>query len=740
MKIVKNIFISLVVFSLIVTLIPINALAFDVSEIQMEETQPKGVQLEETEQEVQAEETQQEEVQPEETQSEEVQLEATQTEVTQPEVQDDDPGRERLAGNIPAEFYGPATVFSTRASYTHDERFDGYEIQKGIDVSKYQGSIDWEEVKAEGVQFAIIRVGARGSEQGMLSIDPYAIQNIEGATLAGIPIGVYIFSQAITEAEAIEEANYVLNIIKEYDIDLPVVMDYEYVGSDDGRLYVADLTKREATDNCLAFCKVVENAGYDAMVYANSSFLNNHLYADEISSKYEIWLARYNSYAGYEGDYSYWQYTSTGSVKGISGSVDMNFRYVYQGLKVSKETQDSVTLQWEKVDAASGYEILKKNSEDEFELIAQIEDAFVLEYSDMGLSQGTAYTYKIRPFYVNEAEEITYGDDSKEVTAVTGIDTTTTISGASSTFTSVKLTWKKAENVTGYQLQKYNSSAGAYQTIKNSTGVTYTDSGLDGNTTYKYRVRPYKTVGGKTVYGSYSAIKSVKTSSTATGVTSTKVNIRSGASTSKKVLKTVNKGTKLTLTGGTGNWYKISITVSGIKKTGYIVKSYVKIASIPAKPSVTAKGTAFDKVKLTWKKVSGASGYVVQRYNSSKKKYETVKTITSGSTVSYTNGSLNCSTTYKYRVRAYRSYYGTKVYGSYSSAVSAKTKASVKGKTTDRVNIRKGAGTSYKSYKIVKKGTRLTITGSKGSWYRVSITVSGKKKTGYVKKTYVKLI
>lgn len=799
----RDIFIGMIIICLVVTLIPVNAFAQEPvieagnpeqtdNEIQEEKTEEfqneeSAEEVQSSDKEVELEKTKQ----PEIVQSEEEITEKTVSQEEQPKLSEeelreqelfeqygDDPGNGRLTGNIPAGFYDEAARFSTRASYSHNSKFNGYTLQKGIDVSHHQGKIDWAKVKAAGVQFAIIRVGYRGyGKAGNFGNDQRAVENMQGAIAAGIPIGVYIFSQATTEAEAIAEANYALNKIKGYKIDLPVVMDYEYYSSSNGeagRLKDARLSKRKATNNCLAFCKTVEAAGYDAMVYANKSFLTNQLYANEISKDYEIWLANYVSSTSYTGDYTYWQYSSTGKVNGISGNVDMNFRYIAPDpdpykLKTS-ETLNSVSLQWVKpekeevigeteIREVAGYELEKKNSSGVYEVLAEITDTEQLTYTDTGLSQGTAYTYRVRAFYLQEKEgtedsdvdvtddiskdaapiEKVYEEYSKEVIALTGINASTSATGASSTFISTTITWKAVQNVTGYQVQRYDSSKKDYVTIKNVNALSYTDSSVNGNTTYSYRIRPYKTVAGKTVYGPYSAVKSVKTSSSATGFSSSKVNIRKGAGTSKKVLKTVKKGTKLSLTGCSGSWYKVSVKVNGKKKTGYIMKKYVKVVTPLSKTAVTVKSTSFDNVKLTWKKVSGASGYVVQKYNSKRKKYETIKTITKGSTVSYTNSSLNCNTTYKYRVRPYKSYYGTKMYGSYSSAVAAKTKTYITGKVKSKVKVRKGAGTSYKTYKTVKKGTKLTITGSKGKWYRVSIKVKGKKKNAYIMKKYVKL-
>ena len=137
---------------------------------------------------------------------------------------------------------------------------------------------------------------------------------------------------------------------------------------------------------------------------------------------------------------------------------------------------------------------------------------------------------------------------------------------------------------------------------------------------------------------------------------------------------------------------------------------------------------------------SGASGYQIQRYDSSEKKYVTVKTMKKGSTVSYTNGSLDAGRTYKYRVRAYKKSESEKVYGSWSTVKKVKTESAKRAKIkTTRVNVRKGAGTSYKSLKKLNKGAKVKVIGSKGNWYRVSLKIKGKTRKAYILKKYVKI-
>lgn len=194
----------------------------------------------------------------------------------------------------------------------------------GIDVSKWNQEIDWEKVKAAGVDFAIIRAGYRGSSTGSLVVDPYFEANIRGATAAGVKVGVYFFTQAMDEVEAVEEASMVLELVQDYRLDYPIFIDTEGAGGN-GR---ADgLTVETRTLVCDAFCRTVENAGYDAGVYASRNWYNNRIQADRLESYY-IWLAEYRSVPLYEGYYHMWQYTSKGSIDGIEGNVDMNISYM----------------------------------------------------------------------------------------------------------------------------------------------------------------------------------------------------------------------------------------------------------------------------------------------------------------------------------------------------------------------------------------------------------------------------
>lgn len=196
-------------------------------------------------------------------------------------------------------------------------------VQLGIDVSKWNKEIDWEIVKAEGVEFAIIRCGYRGSSSGLLVEDPYFRKNIEGAKKAGIKVGVYFFTQAVDLVEAVEEASMAVSLIGDTGLDYPVFIDTEGAGGN-GRADGLDAGTRTAVVN--AFCRTIENAGFKSGVYASRNWYLNNLNRDELNDQ-KIWLAEYRQTPEYDGHYDMWQYTSSGTVAGIEGRVDLNVSY-----------------------------------------------------------------------------------------------------------------------------------------------------------------------------------------------------------------------------------------------------------------------------------------------------------------------------------------------------------------------------------------------------------------------------
>lgn len=192
----------------------------------------------------------------------------------------------------------------------------------GIDVSHHQGYIDWPQVKAAGVEFAMIRLGYRGYEDGKLHIDEQVIHNLAGARAAGIKIGAYFFSQATSEAEAQEEAQFALEILGATTLDHPLVFDWEYI-SDSARTASVD---SETLMACVrTFCNTVEDAGFEPTVYFNQDLARTRLDLSKLDCPF--WLAMYTDRLQYDYPVRFWQYTDSGTVPGIEGNVDLDLYF-----------------------------------------------------------------------------------------------------------------------------------------------------------------------------------------------------------------------------------------------------------------------------------------------------------------------------------------------------------------------------------------------------------------------------
>lgn len=195
----------------------------------------------------------------------------------------------------------------------------------GVDISKYQEYIDFNKVKKAGIDFCMVRVGARGYGTGQLVLDEYFHENMKRATDAGLSLGVYFFSQAITEEEAIEEANMVIEQIEAYNVTYPVAFDMEYIENDTAR--VEKLTKNDKTAIAKAFLETIEAAGYTPIIYGKKEWLIQRIDLTKLQD-YDVWLAQYEDIPDYPYKFSMWQYTNQGTVDGISGKVDLNISFI----------------------------------------------------------------------------------------------------------------------------------------------------------------------------------------------------------------------------------------------------------------------------------------------------------------------------------------------------------------------------------------------------------------------------
>lgn len=576
-------------------------------------------------------------------------------------------------------------------TYTHQDRFVSSGIQQGIDVSYHNGTLDWSTIKAAGVDFAILRAAYRGyGTEGTLVRDAKFAEYMQGAMSQGIPVGAYIYSQAITTAEAVQEANYILNIVRGYSLDLPIVFDYEFAGVKTGRLDSAwssgKLNKSKMTDIALAFCDTIKNAGYDAMVYANKTFLSKNLDHELIENAgYDVWLAHYTTNTNYAGDYKIWQYTSSGKIPGIANKVfDCNFMYsgtismslkisnipnqIYQGYDVSP----SVTV-------TNGGTVLTEGT-----------DYTVSYQNNSGIGTATVNVFGagIYDGYINLTKTFNIVPDTVKNMQISKAGTNT-----------VDLSWSPVSGADGYSVQILKN--GKWVSVGNFVGTSAQISGLLPGSVNYVHIAAYASSNGKTYIGNYNTAVKIETTVGA-------INPRVSAYANNFVTLTWNKQTAANgyevfkydasskkyvlyknITNPNTNTCKVTGLASNKKydfkvrayqiddseKTyapfGAVVSQYTSIA----KPKLnSAKSTSKKKIKASWSKVGGASGYQVMwsTYKNFSKNYKTksVKAKYSSKTVT----TAQSKKTYYVRVRAYKTINGKKVYSQWSSTKKVKTK------------------------------------------------------------------
>jgi GH25 family lysozyme M1 (1,4-beta-N-acetylmuramidase) len=413
----------------------------------------------------------------------------------------------------------------TDATYYHKNSYETYTMFNGIDVSWHQSTgdhkttaLDWSDVHAAGIDFAFVRVASRDSASGSLYEDTCADSHIKAALENNVNIGLYVFSQALTEAEAREEADYVLELAKKYkwSVTLPIVIDRE-AGSYK-RLTAGALSKTKETAVCQAFADTITAAGYDATVYASYSWINSYINTTSLKNC-GIWIARYNNtttsntksgtaYSDLSYDYEFWQYSSMAKVSGYTGNLDADFWYKDTSIKTknlvaSANASTSVSLSWSAAGDAYGYRVYRYD--DTQEKYVYLGSTKKTSYTDSGLSTGTEYKYKVRGYW-------TIGG-TKYFGAYSTVLTTTTKPAKvkelklTTKSSAVTLSWKKVSRATGYQIYRLNKKTGKYEkltTVKSANTCTYKNTKLTKGSSYTYKVRAYKTYNGKNYYGSFS--------------------------------------------------------------------------------------------------------------------------------------------------------------------------------------------------------------------------------------------
>lgn len=463
----------------------------------------------------------------------------------------------------------------TGITYTHSSAFEGLNIYNGIDVSKYNTSVDWERVKADGIDFVFIRIGYRGyGKAGTLCNDISFESHISGALEAGLKVGVYYFTQALDTTEAKEEADYCIEKLKDYEITLPVVLDYEFPntgnGYTGGRMYDAKLSKAAATKNCTAFCETIQNAGYTPMIYANKNDLTSVINGTSLGKSFKIWLANYNAKPTYTGTYEFWQYTEKGKVDGITGNVDCNFWYTDADIHTNQ--QEAVSLsnaKFESVPASvyTGENIAPtpKLTLDDTELILNTD--YALSYQNnldvgsasivatgIGNYKGTvSTTFQIRPQKVTSFKK-------------------------KSAANAISLSWAQNEQATGYQIYRkavYDESKyEKVKTFKLNTKTAWNNTKLENDHEYFYKIRAYTKIDGKNYYSDYTSLTAATLPGGKKAVTGKKTKLYSSPELSGKSLVTIPKNAVVTYLGrtytdGQNHVFHIKYTTEEKSYTGY---------------------------------------------------------------------------------------------------------------------------------------------------------------------------
>lgn len=412
----------------------------------------------------------------------------------------------------------------TSSTYTHNDIFKNYNIYNGIDVSKYNGDINWDKAKKDGVDFVIVRVGYRGyGKSGTLCTDPNYKANIEGALAAGIKVGVYYFTEALTTDEAREEAKFCLSKIKDYNITLPVAIDYEYPTDGKnpiGRMYNAKLTKAEATANVKAFCAAVKKAGYTPLVYANKSDLSSLINGKTIGNTYKVWLANYTTKTTYANSYEYWQYTSSGKVNGITGKVDCNFWYTKKSIDTAETTSSPV--------------ITPTNT-------PKPTAAPTVKPTAKPTAKPT-----VKPTVKPTAKPTATPAQTTKISAPKPFK-------AVSTSKSITLKWTAPKNATGFEIYRKDFYDGKYKKVKTINNVKtqkYVDSNVESYHEYYYKIRSVNSKSAKKLYSSYLSL-TVSAMQHKAAITTSSLKLLKKPSAQADTLKTLPKKFILEYTGKT---------------------------------------------------------------------------------------------------------------------------------------------------------------------------------------------
>ena len=344
---------------------------------------------------------------------------------------------------------------------------------KGIDISSHQGSIGWSVVSSQ-LDFVFIRCGYRSYDSsGALHEDEKFDENITDAKDSGLDIGVYFFSQAVSVNEAIEEAEFVLTLLDGLPLELPVVIDFEYVENSQGRLEQAGLSRDAATNICLAFCRTIEHNGYTAMIYTNTGLLESAL-DEERLCEYPIWISHWTSDADHSKTNDYWQYSCTGAIAGVEGNVDLDLRShiipdQVSGLTAEPAASGHVLLSWDRIPGVWGYRIQRFKAGG-WTTCGMVCGASSVSWTDESCEFDTEYTYRVNAVNIYSGELIN-GPSSQVASTVCG-DRHCVAFAAISEQGRIRLTSKDSEYVLSFYVPEIEKNASILVDETSASGET----------------------------------------------------------------------------------------------------------------------------------------------------------------------------------------------------------------------------------------------------------------------------
>ena len=555
-----------------------------------------------------------------------------------------------------------AGTFTTKSSYTgktysHYSEYATRNIQNCIDVSEHNGVINWYAVKKAGVTNAIIRVGFRGyGKAGNMVEDDYFTENVAAAQKAGVNIGFYFYSQAVSTSEAAAEAKFVLDRVKKYNFTLPIFYDYEFAEVSTGRLDSAwssgKLNKTKMTNNAISFCNTIKASGYQTGVYANASFFTYVLDTSKlVDNGFTIWLAIYSTSSTYGSywhnsnhDYDFWQYSSTGNVTGLCGVPSTTWlKATYAGktgyIRLDNLIFNSSTTA---VTANSNGVNMRSGKGTSYSLVQKVPNK----------AKVTIKEYPVRNCDVN----FYYSRTKFNFSLKPGIK-------------KITISWAKQSKAAYYRIYTYDKSTKKYTRLVQTTETSYIHSNLKDNQTKTYLVRWFDSSGNGSDYAkadnksATTAPAKVKFKLKDSRTTSLTVSWTKVAGASYYSVYKYNTSTKKYTRLGTSK--TLSYTTKKLKAntnytflvrafnknklgSGYAVSDNKVFRTAPPAPKITFKRYS-NQIRISWDAVTGATFYRVYSYNKSTKKYKTLGDTTS---LNYTHKSLKSNTEYTYLVRA----------------------------------------------------------------------------------------